>query len=102
MHRTTSRCCAVLCGLLVAACGSEPPPAQRAQAPQAPVKPVAPVRAAAAVEIVSINPETIDVRGGHVVPTTFTIEYRIAEPEKLSEAEVRVEATGYGVLQRQP
>ena len=97
-----SRWCAVVLAVLLAACGSEAPPAQRAQAPAPPVKPVAPVRPAVAVEIVSINPATIDVRGGRVVPTTFQIEYRIAEPEKISEAEVRVQSPGFGVLQRQP
>ena len=53
------------------------------------------------VEIVSISPETIEVRNGRVVPTTFTVEYRIAQPEKVNEAELRIESEGFGVLQRQ-
>ena len=53
------------------------------------------------VEIVGINPETIDVRGGRAVPTTFTIEYRIANPEKVEKAELRIVAKGLGIIQRE-
>ena len=52
------------------------------------------------VEIVSVSPETIDIRGGRAVPTTFTIEYRIANPEKVEKAEIRIVAKGLGIIRR--
>ena len=87
------------CAFVVACGGDQPRPQQ--QKPLPPQTQAAPPRALP-VEIVSISPETIDVRGGRAVPTEFTIEYRIANPEKVSEAEVRIESSGFGVLQRQP
>ena len=55
-----------------------------------------------AVEIISVSPETIDIRGGRAVPTTFAIEYRIANPEGIEKAEIRIVAEGLGIIKREP
>jgi hypothetical protein len=81
--------------------GGSTPSSQVAQSPPAPPRATLPPASVLPVQIVSVSPETIDVRNGRVVPTTFTVEYRIANPEKVSEAELRIESSGFGVLQRQ-
>ena len=82
--------------------GGSTPSKPVAESPPAPPRATLPPPSGLPVEIVSVTPETIDIRGGRVVPTTFTVEYRIANPEKISEAELRIESSGFGVLQRQP
>lgn len=91
-----------LLALFATACGGDAPRAgQRAQDPAPQPRATTPPKPVMPVEIVSINPETIEMRGGRAVPTTFTIEYRIANPEKVEKAELRVVAKGLGIIQRE-
>jgi hypothetical protein len=82
--------------------GQAPPAAQRAQAPPPGPRATAPQPRALPVEIVSVSPETIDVQGGRAMPTTFSVEYRIASPERVEKAELRIVAPGFGIVQREP
>ena len=85
--------------VIVSACGGDAPP-PRAQDPPAPPRATVPPKPVMPVEIVSVSPETIDIRGGRAMPTTFTIEYRIANPEKVEKAEIRIVAKGLGIIKR--
>ena len=88
--------------IAVTGCGGSSPSNQEvAQSPADQPRATAAPPSVLPVQIVSVSPETIDIRGGRVVPTTFTVEYRIANPEKVTEAELRIQSSGFGVLQRQ-
>jgi hypothetical protein len=60
-------------------------------------RPDAPERVAA-VKIVSIDPEEIEVEDGEVWPTVFTLEYEIGDPESVDSAELIVDAQGAGKI----
>jgi hypothetical protein len=89
-----------LLSVSVSACGGDAPP-PRAQDPPAPPRATVPPKPVMPVEIVSVSPETIDIRGGKAMPTTFTIEYRIANPERVEKAEIRIVTKGLGIIKRE-
>ena len=102
MKRTLRCCCLGAVVAAMAGCGLEPAPVPRVDAAESLGSP--PPRASSArrvpIEIVSVTPESIQVRGGRAVADDFLIEYRIANPEKVDKAEVRVHARGLSDISR--
>ena len=88
-----------------AACRGEvtQPATSRAGVPAAPPRgPDAPRSTEVIPRIATVTPSTIAVSDGHAGPGSFTVDYEIANVDRVDSAELRIYAPGVGVVQRVP
>lgn len=50
--------------------------------------------------ILSFTPQVLDVRDGHATPTRFTLDYKIINPELVTESHIIIYSPGVGEVQR--
>jgi hypothetical protein len=64
----------------------------------------APARASASrmvrPRIVSVSPETLEVRSGHASPTRYSVNYTIDSPDRVTQASIVIYSPGIGAIQR--
>jgi len=94
--------CIATCWILAAGCNKSsnaPSAPQNAPSAPQPTSHPAPAPRTVAPRITSIEPETIEVRGGHASSTRFRVSYSIDSPERVTKAMLRIYAPGIGDVQ---